>query len=137
MGSHDAVEQITDEQGGLIALVLRATAYAKETMFATPPEAKLQVGLIVYPAGGEVPRHTHFPIERRHLGTPEVLLVRKGRCVADLYDDDRTPIASLELAEGDVIVLLSGGHGFRMLEDTVLLEVKQGPYPGKEEKDRF
>lgn len=137
MLSQDAVEPITDDEGGLIALVLRATADADATIFATPPEAGLQVGLIVYPSGGEVPRHTHFPIERRHLGTPEVLLVRKGRCVADLYDNDRHPVTSVEIREGDVIVLLSGGHGFRMLEDTVLLEVKQGPYPGKDEKDRF
>ena len=137
MLSRDGVEHVTNEQGGLIALVLRATADADETTFVTPPEAGLQVGLVVYPAEGEVPRHTHFPIERHHLGTPEVLLVRKGRCIADLYDDDRNPVTSLELREGDAIVLLSGGHGFRMLEDTVLLEVKQGPYPGRDEKDRF
>jgi uncharacterized protein YjlB len=131
------VEQIADRHGGLIALVLRRTADADETTFVTPPEAGLQVGLVVYAAEGEVPRHTHFPIERHHLGTPEVLLVRKGRCVADLYDDDHNPVTSLEIREGDVIVLLAGGHGFRMLEDTVLLEVKQGPYPGRDEKDRF
>jgi quercetin dioxygenase-like cupin family protein len=137
MLSHGAVERITDEQGGLIALVLRGTADAEETTFVTPPEAGLQVGLVVYPAGGEVPRHTHRPIERHHIGTPEVLVVRKGRCIADLYDDDRNPLTSVEIAGGDVIVLLSGGHGFRMIEDTVLLEVKQGPYPGRDEKDRF
>lgn len=133
----DAVERITDEQGRLIALVLRGTASAEATTFVTPPHAGLQVGLVVYGAEGEVPRHTHFPIERHHFGTPEVLLVRKGRCIADLYDDDRNPVMTLEIGEGDAIVLLSGGHGFRMLEDTVLLEVKQGPYPGRNEKDRF
>jgi quercetin dioxygenase-like cupin family protein len=137
MLARGAVERISDERGGLVALVLRGTADAEATTFVTPPEAGLQVGLVVYPAEGEVPRHTHYPIERRHLGTPEVLLVRKGRCIADLYDEERNPVTSLEIREGDVIVLLSGGHGFRMLEDTILLEVKQGPYPGRDEKDRF
>jgi hypothetical protein len=137
MVSPAAVEPIQDGRGRLIAILLPGTAESDSTTFFTPPEAGLQVGLIIYPAGGEVPRHAHRPIERRLVGTSEVLLVRKGRCVVDLFDDYRNPVGSRELCEGDVLLLLSGGHGFRMLEDTVLLEVKQGPYPGKDEKDRF
>jgi hypothetical protein len=57
--------------------------------------------------------------------------------VADIYSDERELIASRELCEGDVILLVAGGHGFRMLQDTVLLEIKQGPYTGIEEKERF
>ena len=48
-----------------------------------------------------------------------------------------TLIATRELATGDVMLMVGGGHGFRMLEDTVLLEVKQGPYTGVAEKERF
>ena len=132
----DAIERI---QGGdaLIAIVVRGSASSDATTFVTGPEASLQLGLIVYPAGGEVPRHTHLPHERRLTGTAEVLLVRSGRCEVDLYDDERQLVASRVLGVGDVVVLLAGGHGFRMLEDTVLVEVKQGPYPGVDEKDRF
>jgi len=57
--------------------------------------------------------------------------------VLDLYDDRHIPICSRELTAGDVVVLLSGGHGFRMLEDSVLIEVKQGPYFGSQEKELF
>jgi uncharacterized protein YjlB len=72
------------------------------------------------------------------VGTGEVLLVRRGRCVVDLYDGDGDVVASRELVRGDVILLTgSGGHAFRMQEDTVLLEVKQGPYTGLAEKERF
>ena len=46
-------------------------------------------------------------------------------------------VATRELLPGDIMLMVGGGHGFRMLEDTVLLEVKQGPYTGLDEKERF
>jgi hypothetical protein len=65
-----------------------------------------------------------------------VLLVRSGSCEVDVYDDDEL-IATTHLSPGDVMVLVAGGHALRMLEDTVLVEVKQGPYVGVEEKVRY
>ena len=106
-------------------------------MFLTPPDFKQQVGFIVYPRGGEVSRHVHRQLERRLTGTSEVLILRSGRCEIDVYNDARELIATRELREGDVMLMVGGGHGFRMLEDTVLLEVKQGPYTGHDEKERF
>ena len=64
-------------------------------------------------------------------------MVKKGRCLIDVYDDDHDLIATGELHPGDVMLMVGGGHGFRMLEDTVLLEIKQGPYTGLEEKEQF
>jgi hypothetical protein len=55
----------------------------------------------------------------------------------DVYDDDQRLVATHELVEGDVMVMVAGGHGFRMLEDTVLLEIKQGPYHPGADKERF
>ena len=60
-----------------------------------------------------------------------------GKEVIDIYDDDRQLVATRELQTGDIMLMVGGGHGFRMLEDTVFLEVKQGPYTGLEEKERF
>jgi hypothetical protein len=133
----DHVEYINDDGGRLIALVVRRAYTPGATTFVTPPEAALQVGLIVYPAQGEVARHRHNPTQRCLTGTPEVLIVREGRCEAEILDDGGSFLTTCELEVGDAIVLLGGGHGFRMLEDTVLLEVKQGPYPGIDEKERF
>jgi hypothetical protein len=121
----------------LLAYVIRAAYNPRETTFPTPPELSLQVGLVVYPAGGEVARHRHRPIERHLVGTAEVIVVREGRCALDVYDDAGELVATRELAGGDVMLMVGGGHGFRMLEPTVLLEVKQGPYTGLEEKERF
>ena len=61
----------------------------------------------------------------------------EGRMEADFYNDDKQFVESRTLERGDLLVLVSGGHGFRCTEDTVLLEIKQGPYIGPDEKERF
>jgi hypothetical protein len=58
----------------------------------------------------------------------EAVLVRNGLCDVDIYDDAQVKFATRTLVPGDLVLLVSGGHGFRMREDTVLLEVKEGPY---------
>jgi hypothetical protein len=78
-----------------------------------------------------------LPITRQVQGTNEVVMVRSGDCEVDIYDDRRVFVASRRLVKGDVILLLGGGHGFRMNEDTVLFEVKQGPYADGRDKERF
>jgi hypothetical protein len=95
------------------------------------------VGYVVYSAGQQIPRHVHLPIERHLVGTAEVLMVERGWCEVDIYDDDRRVVATRELRTGDIMITVGGGHGFRVHEDLVLLEVKQGPYPGGAEKERF
>lgn len=120
-----------------LCYVIRASPEPRETAFVTPPEFKQQVGFVAYPAGSEIPRHVHLPLERHLVGTAEVLIVRRGRCLLDVYDDNRNLVTTRELAVGDIALLVAGGHGFRILEDTLFLEVKQGPYLGLEEKERF
>lgn len=133
---HEPVERLTSN-GVVLCLIVRAAVRPESTTFLTPPEYKQQVGFVVYPAGGEIARHVHRPLERHLVGTSEVLLVREGRCLLDVYDDDRTLVATRELGPGDLMLMVGGGHGFRMLEPTVFLEIKQGPYTGLDEKERF
>jgi quercetin dioxygenase-like cupin family protein len=133
----DHIELITSSLGSPLAYIVRAAEQPPQTTFVTPDEANLQVGFVVYPAGGEIARHSHRPVERTILGTSEVLVVRKGTCELDVYDTEHALVATRELRAGDVMVMVAGGHGFRLLEDTVLLEVKQGPYTGPDEKERF
>jgi hypothetical protein len=113
-----------------LAYIIRAGFSPDRTTFVTPDEFKQQVGFVVYPKGGEIARHLHRPLHRRLVGTSEVLVLKKGRCLMDIYNDEKQLVATHELMVG-------GGHGFRMLEDTVFLEVKQGPYTGIDEKERF
>jgi hypothetical protein len=132
----DYIENINNGDQPL-AYIIRASFLPEQTTFLTPSEFKQQVGYIVYPAGGEIARHVHKPLERHLVGTSEVILVKKGRCLLDIYNDERELVATRELGPGDLMLMVSGGHGFRILEDTVLLEIKQGPYTGMEEKERF
>ena len=131
------IEHITSS-GRPVCYIIRAELSPKETTFLTPQTSNLQVGFVVYGAGGEIARHVHKPIERHITGTSEVLVVKKGRCQIDIYNDERELIATRDLRKGDLMLMVGGGHGFRMLEETVLLEIKQGPYLGVEgEKERF
>jgi hypothetical protein len=123
--------------GKPLAYIIRAEMTPQKTTFLTPSEFKQQVGFVVYPAGGEILRHVHLPLERHLVGTSEVLILRRGRCEIDIYNNQRELVATRQLHQGDIMLMIDGGHGFRMLEDTVFLEVKQGPYTGIEEKERF
>jgi quercetin dioxygenase-like cupin family protein len=132
----EPIEHIT-WNGKLLAYIIRAEVNAEQTTFLTPPEFNFQVGFVAYPAGGEIARHVHRPLERQIVGTYEVLVIKKGRCLIDIYNDERELIATRELHVGDTMLMVGGGHGFRILEDTVFLEIKQGPYTGLDEKERF
>jgi mannose-6-phosphate isomerase-like protein (cupin superfamily) len=84
-----------------------------------------------------IKRHHHLPVERHLSVTSEVLIVRQGKAIADIYDDQKELVASREVQTGDMMVLLGGGHGFRVVEPTVFLEIKQGPYMGVKDKVLF
>ena len=132
----DSVEKISQD-GKVLCILIHSDLMPTETTFITPAEYKQQVGFVVYPAGGEINRHTHRALERHLTGTSEVLVVKKGHCYIDIYSDAHELVAARELWPGDVMLMVGGGHGFRMVEDTVFLEIKQGPYTGLDEKERF
>ncbi len=121
--------------GSVLAYVIRGMLTPEKTVFPTPPDLELQVGFVVYQAGGVIAPHRHVPITRNIDRTCEVIVVRKGRCEVDIYNVERQVVATRELTTGDLVIIVSGGHGFRMVEDTILLEVKQGPYHGLDEKE--
>jgi len=130
------VERI--ESGGQhLAVIIRNGLRPETTTFVTPPEYKQQVGFVVHPSGAQIHRHTHRKIERHMVGTSEVLVLLSGRCEIDIFNDQHLLVHTSELRPGDVMLMVGGGHGFRMLEDTVFLEVKQGPYLGVDEKETF
>jgi hypothetical protein len=120
-----------------IATIIRRDFMPAETTFISPDSYYQQLGFVVYPKDGVVARHSHLPLQRHLVGTPETLLIRKGRTEVELYAMDKTMLGSWVLEEGDMIQLVAGGHCFKCLEDTIFLEIKQGPYTGLIEKERF
>ena len=117
------------------AMVIRSSVKPDQTEFLTPGDAPFQLGFICYPEGHKIPPHRHLPVSRALESTSEVLLVRSGRVRVQFYDRDSLEVASTLLEPGDVLLHLQGGHGFEMLEDAVLLELKQGPYAGTMDKE--
>lgn len=130
------LEIISCDEGPLAYLV-DGSWKPEVSEFLTPDDFGQQMGMIVYPAGGEIVPHVHLPVTRTVNGTSECIVVRQGRCEVDFYDSTRKYVTTRPLKEGDILLLLRGGHGFRMQEDTVLFEVKQGPYMGMQDKERF
>jgi hypothetical protein len=132
----EGVEIIKD--GDLIlSMIIRSSVTPEKTTFITPDEFYQQAGFVVYPKGGKIPSHTHLPIERHLVGTPETLFVRKGKLNVHIYNAAHESKGEFILNTGDVIMLVNGGHGFTVLEDAILLEIKQGPYTGLVEKEHF
>lgn len=129
--------EVIAAQGVVLGYLIRASTSPDATMFITDEAATLQTGFVVYRSGGEVVPHVHLPVQRTVIGTAEFILIRSGRCAVDIYSDQRELVATRELSAGDAILSLTGGHGFRMLEDTVLFELKQGPFLPGRDKERF
>ena len=131
------LREIISWNGQPLVYIIWPDPLPERTTFVTPPEFKQQVGFVVYPAGGEIAKHLHLALERRLVGTSEVLVLLKGCCLIDVYTDGKELVATRELNAGNVMLMVGGGHGFRIQEDTVFLEIKQGPYLDTEEKERF
>ena len=124
-------------KGKLLAIIIKGTYAPKKTEFITPDAFKQQVGFIVYDKDQEIDAHIHHEFPRALRGTSEVLILKKGRVRVDFYSQEKKYIKSRDLAAGDVLILVSGGHGFHFHEHSVFLEIKQGPYIGPHEKERF
>lgn len=121
----------------LLAIILRASFRRAGIHFLTSDDLSQQLAFMRHPPGKVILPHVHNPVERRVALTQEALFIRKGRMRVDFYDETRQYLSSYELEGGDVILLIKGGHGFEVLEDTEFVEVKQGPYAGEQDKTRF
>jgi mannose-6-phosphate isomerase-like protein (cupin superfamily) len=124
-------------KGRTLAVLLRANYQAEGIQFFTPNDFSQQLGYMNRPQGYVIPPHVHNPVPREVHFTKEVLFVKSGKVRVDFYDDDQTYLDSRILETGDVLLLAYGGHGFEMLEPTEMIEVKQGPYAGEQDKTRF
>src|SRR5512138_32679 len=131
------MEQIRSKDGVLACVIIPASYQPDKTRFLTPPELAQQVGFVVYPQGGEIKRHIHKNNDRVINGASECLFIREGRCEIDIYGPAQELIATRALGPGDFVLMLAGGHGFRVLEKCTFLEVKLGPYLGVEDKELF
>ena len=130
------IEQVTHE-GKLLSVIIRTSFQKDGIEFFTPDNFSQQLGYMKRGEGYVIPPHVHNLVPREVVLTQEVLYIKSGKVRVDLYDDDQSYLESRVLAGGDVVLLAQGGHGFEMLETSEIIEVKQGPYVGEEDKVRF
>ena len=130
------IKQISNKKK-LLAIIIDNKFKDEGIKFFTPDEFSQQLGYMSHPKGYIISPHVHNHIPREVQFTNEVLFIRSGKVRVDFYDDNQNYLQSSILSQGDVILLASGGHGFEILEPAEIIEVKQGPYIGDQDKTRF
>lgn len=120
-----------------LAVIIRAAYQSDGIEFFTPSTYSQQLGYMHHPKGHMIQAHIHNEVKREVSYTKEVLFIKSGVLRVDFYDEDQGYLKSSTLHQGDVILLAYGGHGFEVLEECEMIEVKQGPYAGDGDKTRF
>ena len=121
----------------LLAVIVSRDFHEHGIHFFTPNDLSQQLAFMRHPAGKVIDPHVHNPVARSVQYTQEVLFIKKGRLRVDFYDNSQNYLGSRVLHAGDVILLATGGHGFEVLDEVEMIEVKQGPYAGDQDKTRF
>ncbi len=121
----------------LLAIIISADYHSDGISFFTPNNFSQQLGYMNHETNYSIPPHVHNPVIRNIEWTLEVLFIRSGKARMDIYESDKTYLKSFIVRKGDVVLLANGGHGFKMLEPTEIIEVKQGPYSSDKDKTRF
>ncbi len=123
--------------GEQLGLVVRSGYPVRGVEFLTPATFGQQLALMNRPKGELIQPHVHLPVNRDLIGTQEVIIMKSGSIRVDFYQDSHKYVASTVLEAGDIAFLNSGGHGFEVLEDSVFIEVKQGPFVEGKDKVLF
>ena len=119
------------------AIIVRSNFKGEGIEFFTPNEFSQQLAYMKRPAGYVIQPHVHNPIRREIQYTKEVLFIKSGIVRVDFYSELQVYVRSTVLYLGDVILLAFGGHGFEIIKEAEIIEVKQGPYVGQQDKSRF
>jgi len=117
----------------VLALILRRDYPVDGVSFITAEDEPIQLGVLKHQRGIRIKPHIHKNQPRTISEVQEVLYIEYGKVEAEFYDRSGKKVGSNILNSGDAIILLSGGHGFNILEDSKIIEIKQGPYYGVEE----
>ena len=135
------IEKITHKKK-LFALIVRNKYRKKKGInFFTDKKASQQVGFMKHKKDYVILPHKHNKRKKTSIAkidsTTEVLIILKGILRVDFYSPNEKYLFSKKLYENDLIMLSSGGHGFKILKDVEMIEVKQGPYFISKDKVKF
>lgn len=135
MQAVNSCPEVYDREGNLVAIIVTHDFNNSGVNFLGKPSFPLQLGVSLYKRDGVIQPHLHLQKEVIVKTFQEIVHIDSGRTLVDLYDSAGRTLKTVELRGGDTIFFVGGGHGFRMVEDTKIIEVKQGPYVDKQ-KDK-
>ena len=122
----------------LYALIVRKKFRKKKGVnFFTSKEATQQFGYMKHKKNHLIMPHQHNKRLTKILITTEVIILLKGILRVDFYNEKKKYLFSKKIYDGDLIMLTNGGHGFKVLKDIEMIEVKQGPYSLSDDKTKF
>tara|TARA_B100000941_G_C28506638_1_gene557793 strand:- start:2340 stop:2774 length:435 start_codon:yes stop_codon:yes gene_type:complete len=122
----------------LFALIVRGKYRGKKGIsFFTDNKAIQQFGYMNHKTNHIIKPHLHKKQTRKLLHTSEVILILKGVLRVDFYNNKKIYLFSKFLKEKDIIMLVHGAHGFKVIKNVQMLEIKQGPYINKLDKVKF
>lgn len=123
--------------GRQYAIIIRNDHHGEGIEFLTDGDYSQQLAYMHHMPGKIIDAHVHNREVRHVEYTQEVLVIKKGVLRVDFYQDNQEYIESVLVKSGDIIMLVSGGHGFKVIEELEMIEIKQGPYLGENDKTRF
>jgi hypothetical protein len=121
----------------IIAIIIYKSFEKDGIHFFTPDNYSQQLAYMKHPADTIIKPHVHNLLVRTVEYTQEVLFIRKGKIRVDLFDDNKNYLESYILNDNDTVFFAHGGHGIKILEEAEIIEVKQGPYAGDNDKAKF
>ena len=122
----------------LFAIVVRGKYRNKKGVtFFSPDNVTQQFGYMKHNKGYVIKPHKHNKRLTKILSTTEVILLLKGSIRVDFYNQKEKYLFSKILKEKDIVLLVHGGHGFKVIKDAEMIEVKQGPYSASKDKVKF
>ena len=131
------IEKITHKKE-LFALIVRGKYRNKKGItFFTPNNATQQFGYMKHKRGHVIEPHKHKKRLTHILSTTEVILLLKGSLRIDFYSQKKMYLFSKIVNQRDIVLLVHGGHGFKVIKDVEMIEVKQGPYSLANDKVKF
>lgn len=135
-GEKIMIETIWDD-GEVVAMIIYKDYEVEGIKFLSPEDFSLQLGHMRRPAGYQVVPHIHNPVQRHSIGTQEVLFIKSGEIRIDFFSFEQIFLESRTLSSGDIILLAGAGHGIEVLQEAVIVEVKNGPFIEGADKGRF
>jgi hypothetical protein len=105
--------------------------------FLTPPDLTHQIGSLNHKKNHTIIPHLKIKKKGKVNHTSEVLIIQKGKLRLDIYSNKKKYLFSKIIKKDDILIIIKGGRGFKVLEPCSIIEVKQGPYNKMQDKIRF